>query len=322
MRNRNLSYLVFSIILACNGLAQSVPSVEEKIPFICTFSKEADAEWGDDDFVQVFFFVIPESCKKPVYIRVFDPEIGGQHDESHAVFNSKTRFTIYGGTGTHSHPDARGPDPEGNYKSGVQMFTRTFGSNEKYDNSWVSLGPLNPAEGELQPEVGGRVIKIVVEGLDGDDGNLYKLFLSENPDGNLAVEGGNGFAYEYSFRLSDSPGSVAHVYPFVPENVTAVKIKVFDYDNEGMIRLVSIARQGDICALSEKNKWIDSRHKVIKAEINTSLDVQFIKQKQVKNNNVVVYITNQYNESMAFYTSPIGGIPKYRFKIGVKIKDE
>ena len=312
----------FLAVLTLAGLSQPVPSIEEKIPFICTFSKDSDKEWGDDDFVQTFFFVIPETHKRPVYIRVFDPEVGGLHDENHLNFNSKTRFTVYGGKGAHSEPDARGPDPVGNYKSGLELYSRVFTSGTKTDNSWISLGPFNPAEGELQPLIGGRVLKVVIEGLEGDDGNLYKLFLSESVNENVAIEGGNGFAYEYTFRLSDKIGAVSHLYPFIQENVAAVKVKVFDYDDEGVIRIVSVARKGDVCALEEDRKWIESRHRVTKPEINTSLDVQFIKKKDVKNNNIVVFITNKFNETMAFYTSPIGGIPKYSFKIGVRLEEE
>jgi hypothetical protein len=33
---------------------------------------------------------------------------------------------------------------------------------------------------------------------------------------------------------------------------------------------------------------------------------------------MVFYITNQYGELMPFYTVPIGGVPKYKYKIGVK----
>lgn len=308
--------------LAGTLYAQPVPSSEEMIPFICTFSRDSDKEWGDDDFVQTFFFVVPDSWRKPVYIRVFDPDVGGKHDENHLSFNSRTRFTVYGGQGAHSHPDARGPEPEGNFRSGIQLYTRTFGTENKTDDRWVTLGPFNPAEGELQPLIGGRVFKIIIEGLQGDDGNLYKLFLSEAPDANIAVEGGNGFAYEYTFRLSDHIGAVSHLYPFVPENVTAVKVKVFDYDDEGTIKVVSVARKGDVCALQESHKWIESRYRISRPEINTSLDIQFVKSKNVKDNNIVVFITNQFNETMAFYTSPIGGVPKYTYRIGVKMEEE
>jgi hypothetical protein len=302
--------------------AQEIPSADEKIPFACTFSKNSDRSWGDDDFVQTFFFVIPESWKKPVYIRVFDPDIGGKFDENHNNFNSKTKFSVYGGTKAHSDPDAKSPDPKGNFKSGILMTTRTFGEDNKMDNSWISLGPFNPIEGELQPEIGGRVLKLVIEGMEGDDGNLYRLYISSSRDENKPVEGANGFAYEYTFRLFDDKGAVSHLYPFVPQNVTAVKVKVFDYDDEGMIRIVSVAKKGDVCQLSEQESlWIESRHRVSKEEINTSLDIQFIKQKMVKNNNIVVFISNQYGEAMPFYTSPIGGVPKYSAKIGVKEED-
>jgi len=298
--------------------AQPVPSLEEKIPFICTFSKNSDVTWGDDDFVQIMFFVIPESYKKPVYIRIFDPDIGGANDENHGPFNSKTRFSVYGGNKAHSDPDAKSFDPKGNYKSGILLATKVFGNDAATDNKWVSLGPFNPVEGELQKDIGGRVLKVVIEGMEGDDGNLYRLFLSSDANDNKPVEGGNGFAYEYAFRLFDSKGSVSHLYPFVPENVTAVKIRIFDYDSEGIIRVVSNARRGDICQLSAEGLWIESKHRVAKEEVNTSLDIQFIKQSDVKNNNIVVFISNQYGELMPFFTSPIGGIPKYMYKIGIK----
>jgi len=298
--------------------AQPIPSMDEKIPFICTFSKQADKNWGDDDFVQTFFFVIPETYKKPVYIRIFDPDNGGMYDENHNDFNSKTKFSVYGGNKAHSDPDAKSPDPKGNYKSGILLSSKTYGDDKSTDNKWVTLGPFNPIEGELQKDLGGRVFKIIIEGLEGDDGNLYRLFLSSEAAENKAIEGGNGFAYEYSFRLFDTKGSVSHLYPFVAENVTAVKIKIFDYDNEGMIRVISVAKKGDACNLAEEGLWIESMHRVVKEEINTSLDIQFIKISPVKNNNIVVFISNQYGELMPFFTTPIGGVPKYLYKIGVK----
>ncbi len=316
------TWLPALFLLTGTLFAQPVPSVDEKIPFICTFSKDADKEWGDDDFVQTFFFVVPETYKKPLYIRIFDADVGGMYDENHFQFNSKTKFSVYGGNKAHSDPAAQGPEPVGNYKSGILLHTRVFGDEKAFDNAWTTIGPLNPVEGELQPQLGGRVFKVVVEGLAGDDGNLYRLFLSSEANENKTIDGGNGFAYEYTFRLGDKPGSVSHLYPFIPEKVTAVKIKIFDYDDEGSIKIVSVARKGDICQLSETGKWIESRHRVSAPEINTSLDVQFIKSKDVKNNNIVVFITNQYGETMPFYTSPIGGVPKYAYKIGVKVEDE
>jgi hypothetical protein len=49
--------------------------------------------------------------------------------------------------------------------------------------------------------------------------------------------------------------------------------------------------------------------------VGGSYDLQLPKRKTfppVRNNNVVVNVRNQFNETMPFYTSPIGGVPEYK----------
>lgn len=316
-------YLILVLSLVMTPLnTQQCPSPVEKVPFLVTFAKNSSTSWGDDDFVQVLFFVVPKTEKNPIFFKIFDPESGGKNDEVHAGWNSKTRYTIYGGAGTHSEPDARKQDPVGKYKSGVSLFTKTFESETTYDDKWFTMGPFNPVEGELSNELGGYVFKIVVEGLDGDDGNLYRLFMSSNKTENIPIEGGNSFTYEYSIRLSDTKGAISHLYPFITSNIVAVKLNVFDYDNDGIIRTVSVAKKGIVSKSSADAVWVQNVYDIVKEEHNTSMDIQFLKQNEAKNNNIVVYITNQYDEAMPFYTSPIGGIPKFKFKIGVKVEDK
>lgn len=298
--------------------AQRVPASDQNFPFLVTFGNQAEKSWGDDDFVQIFFFCVPQNCTQPLYIRVFDPEAGGKNDENRGGFDTQTRFSVYGGSGAHSNPDARKQDPAGNFKSGVLLKTTVFATDTAQDNDWYTFGPFSPGEGELQPEYGGYVFKLVIEGISGDDGNLYQLFLSSKRDANSEMEGGNSFAYEFCFRLPDQVGSISHIYPFVSDNVIAVRINIFDYDKDGMVRIVSVAKKGELFKADGDGKWVDTTHPTVADEHNTSLDIQFVKQQPVRNNNVVVYITNQYGELMPFYTVPIGGVPKYRYKIGVK----
>lgn len=319
IRFKRYSFLLLFMLLAHGLCSQPVPSLDEKIPFLVTFSYGAEKSWGDDDFVQVFFFVIPQGYKNPVFIRIFDPEVGGMNDEKKTEFNSKTKFSLFGGKGAYSNPDAIKQDPVGNYRSGILLATEMFGSDPKYDNSWYSFGPFNPSEGEFDKNLNGFVIKIIIEGMEGDDGNLYRMFMSSSKSENLAVEGGNAFTYEYSLRLSDKKGSVSHMYPFVTPNVVSVKLNVFDFDNDGIIRIVSVGKKGDIAGVSGDNTWLETVHKIVKEEHNTSLDVQLIKQKESRDNNLVIYLTNQYGELLPFYTVPIGGVPKFKYKIGVKV---
>jgi hypothetical protein len=224
-------------------------------------------------------------------------------------------FTVYGGKGVHSAKEAKTNNPTGKYKTGIELATKTFEAEAAYDEKWYTFGPFNPVEGELQKDNGGYVFKIIIEGMDGDDGNLYNMFLSKEKDKNSAVEGGNSFSYEYTFRIDDAENSISHLYPFIASNVTAVQINLFDYDNDGVIKTITVAKKGVVSESQTDGTWSTIDLKIVDAELNTSMDIQFIRKKKIKNNNVVVYITNQYKELLPFYTIPIGGVPKYKYKI-------
>lgn len=318
-----MKYYIYYFLLGVicfSGLslnAQQFPSEDENIPFLITFSKSAPTSWGDDDFSQTFFFTIPKSQTKPIYVRIFDPDNGGELDEVKNGFNSKTKFSVYGGKEAFSHPDAQGHNPTGKFNSGNLLNTKTFAVNPNYDNNWYSFGPFNPTEGEYVAEMDAYVFKIICEGIEGDDGNIYKYFLSTQTDKNVPVEGANGFTYEYTFRLPNA-NTYCHIYPFVTQDVIAVQQYNFDWDADGVIRIVSVARKGEPVKLSGEDNWSSSLHQIYEAEKNTSLDFMIFKNKDVNNNNVVFRVTNQYGELLRFYSIPIGGKPVYKARIGVE----
>ena len=315
-----LAGLLFALISTC-GFGQAVPAMEENIPFLVTFGGNSDTSWGDDDFCQVFFIRIPVSQTDPVYIRVFDPDTGGELDEAKGDFDTKVRFSVYGGKGCYSGMDASGEDPESNSDSGIMLASRSFGTSNRFDNDWYVFGPFNPLEGELVEEFDGRVFKIVAQGESGDDGNLYRYFLSTDSKENQEVEGANLFTFEYTFRLSNNQNNVSQIYPYMDDRTVSVKISNFDWDDDGFIRIVSVAKNGELCPISNQNDWARKEFPISEEERNTSMEIQFIKnrQKQVKNNNVVVTVQNQYGENLPFYVIPIGGIPVYNPRIRMRI---
>lgn len=313
--------IIILILLSSNlAYCQPVPAEDENIPFLMTFGANAETSWGDDDFTQTFFFVIPSKLIKPIYIRVFDPDCGGQNDEIKGPYDTQTEYSVFGGKKAYSDPDAQNPNPVGNFKSGNLLASKTFGENPKYDNNWYTFGPFNSTEGELVEKFGGYVFKVIAQGISGDDGNLYQYFLSTEPNSNKRIEGANAFAYEYSFRLWDDPAQVSHIYPYVDDRTISVKQSNFDWDSDGFIRVASVARKGQLEKASGDDVWVETEFKILPEEKNTSLDIQMIKKKNppVKNNNVVIYVRNQYGELLPFYTIPIGGVPKYKYSIGVK----
>jgi hypothetical protein len=309
--------ILLSVFALFYAKAQSIPTEEENIPYLVTFGAQSETKWGDDDFCEIFFISIPTSQINPFYIRVYDPDCGGDLDEAKGEFDTKTTFSVYGGKPCFSHADAIRIDPVGNYKSGNLIATKTFNVNPKYDKNWYTFGPFNPTEGELDTRIGGYIFKLIAQGTSGDDGNLYKYFISTLPNENKEVEGSNAFTYEYTFRMHDNPNNISHIYPYIDDKVISIKITNFDWDNDGMIRIISVAKNGVVAKISGEGNWVSSEQPIVNEEKNSSLDIQFIKTKStpIKNNNVVIYVTNQYGQMLPFFVSPIGGIPKFKGKI-------
>jgi hypothetical protein len=300
--------------------SQSAPAVDENIPYLITFGGNALTSWGDDDFIQIFFCVIPTSQTDPVYIRVYDPDTGGDLDELKGEFNTLVNFSVYGGKGCWSDTATQSIHPKGNFRSGYLLSSKSFGADTKYDKKWYTFGPFNPVEGEFVEKLGGRIIKIIAQGMSGDDGNLYKYYLTTNPLENVPVEGGNFFTYKYHFRQSDDQNQICQIYPYVDDKTISIEVSNFDWDNDGIIRIFSIAKNGVLCDVSGEDNWVVRKFPIVAEEKNSTLEIQFIKNKtqQVKNNNMVVAVRNQYGLALPFYVVPIGGVPVYSPKIRMK----
>lgn len=301
---------------------QAVPGKDENIPFLVTFGKDGDTKWGDDDFYQVWFFSIPRDYKQPFYIRIFDPDCGGQNDEIQGIFNTRTFFGLYGGKGVDpdQNDDSRGLLKGLNYKKGTLLESRTFGNEARYDDKYYTFGPLNPTDGDYSKKWNVYLFKMVIEGVSGDDGNLYRFFMSRERDSDVPVEGGNAFTYEYTFRMWNDNRSISDIYPYVDTGVIYVKQRNFDWDNDGTILVSSRHIQGLIAKHSYENDWNESVVTIDPQDIGGSLDFKFIRNPEswFKNNNVVITIENQYGDALPFYSSPIGGVPYYKGKINSK----
>ncbi len=312
--------ILFNILVAKPFFSQSAPAVVENIPYLMTFGPDASTSWGDDSFFQVFYCFIPVSQTNPIYFRVYDPDIGGEIDEVNGVFNTIVNFSVYGGKGCWSDTIAQNSNKTESYRSGLLLASKSFGNEPEYDKKWYRFGPFNPLEGEYVEKLGGRVFKIIAEGVSGNDGNLYKYFLSTSPVENMAIEGGNLFTYKYHFRLSDDQQQVSQIYPFIDDKTISIEISNFDWDNDGIIRIFSVAKNGIVCDVSGDDNWVTRNFPIVEEEKNSSVEVQFIKNQdvQIKNNNVVVVVRNQYGIALPFYVVPIGGVPVYSPKIRMR----
>ncbi|MBX7182603.1 MAG: hypothetical protein K1X82_10850 [Bacteroidia bacterium] len=295
-------------------MAQPVPAIDENIPFLVTFGKKSSLSYGDDDYIQIFFLRIPVTYKNPIYVRIFDPEVGGANDEVYGSTDTKTKFSVIGGNGSFSNPDAKHIHPKGSYASGNLLATKTFGNSTQYDNDWFTFDPIYPTDGEWVESENAYIVKIIAEGVEGDDGNLYRYFFSTSAEKNIPIEGANAFTYEYTFRMPEKAGQVCHLYPYIDKSVVSVQQHNYDWDEGGVIKIVSYEKKGEWVEMSNDQEWKSSKHVIFESERDRSLDVQFVPSTAGKaNNNICFYITNQYGQFLPFYTIPIGGKPIYKY---------
>lgn len=325
MKETLFIFLMFFAVVTVRS--QSVPTAEENIPYLVTFGSNSDKSWGDDDFKQVFYFKILESYTSPFYLRIYDPGCSGEIDEPKGDYNSVFKFSIYGGEDSIGEGEkaieSRKKDPEYDYKKGDLLASKIFTHKEDYDEKWYSFGPFNPSDGKLSERYQGYIIKLVCEGLKGDDGNLYKYYMSTSPDKNIPLEGGNAFTFEYSFRMHAQAFQKSHLYPYLDKDVESIHQSNFDWDNDGEIRLSSRVTLKKKLEVSGDNTWAVSDYTIHEKEKGATLDIQLIKsaEKNINNNNVVFNIVNQYGESMPFYTIPLGGKPVYQTEAKVEYAD-
>ena len=188
-----------------------------------------------------------------------------------------------------------------------------------YNTKWYSFGTFNPSEGEYNGNLKARIFKFIAEGVTGDYGNMYRYFLSNSSRDNIAILGADAFTYEYTFRLKERAGSQAYFYPFVGKNTIKILQHNFDFDNDGAIKVYSATKNGHYSNFSNDGNWSQGIHTVDKEEQGKSMNIRLIKRGAFQND-MTLYITNEYNIPVPLFATPLGGMPKYVYKVDVKYK--
>lgn len=209
--------------------ATPIPNLSS-LTSLVLFGTDSSLAAGDDDHIQLIFFDLPSTATTPLYIRLFDPDTGGALDRaisSVPTFDTSVQFSVYGGVGAYTHPEARLAQPQSaGVQAGTQLATATFAQDVAVDQTWFTFGPFAPTDGEL---VGNRyVFKLAVTGESGNDGNVYQATISSDPNANVAPSGSRTFAFSWTFTLAneDRPG----LYPYLDHGVTSWTQHNYDFD--------------------------------------------------------------------------------------------
>jgi PKD repeat protein len=208
-----------------------------------------------DSSRQVLFVSIPATASQPLYLRVLDADSGGDLDTRNGGWDTRTRFAVYGGAGATTGSNLKGRTPTAaDLQGGQMLIERTVGVDAELNNKWSVLTKLDPAAGE---KAGDRaVFKLVIEGLSGDDGNVFDIAVSSDETKNVIPEGTRVVSYVPSIR-NPAPGLVTELKFALP--LAGSELTVGSFDLAGA-RLALATPLADVPLTSSgQSEWLDAK---------------------------------------------------------------
>jgi PKD repeat protein len=242
--------LIFSLTLLFTGRISAAESLD--IPLLVTYGSQASTAEGDHDYREVIFLRVPDAIEEPLYLRIFDPEVGGEHD---LIYGSKpdtrSRFSLYGGSGA-AGGTVEAPEPISNEElaAGELLADAVFGEDAFLDNRWHTFAKVTADQGD---HVGtSRVFRLVVSGLEGNDANLFSVALSLRDRRTLEPAGLEVFTYAPTVRIPDNKHQTELTFT-VPDTSDTLIIRNFDAAG-GSVQFVSSLRSVALPA-SMQDEW-------------------------------------------------------------------
>jgi len=222
-------FTVLTVLLSLQ--AQKAVGQQGRGIFFSVFGQNAPETFGDIDNRQAFYLDIPESETAPVYLRVFDADVGGRYEEKRGNYDTQTRFIVLGGESA-DKKYYRNPgfsEKQVNFNNADIIISRQIGYDKSLDASYISLGELPPDKG-FRTEDGYRRYVLLVEGMGGNDGNYFDFVLSYDPNRKDIPKNIRLFVYDLTLRIPDWPDFIGKI-PIRTQNNTRVTISTFDMDD-------------------------------------------------------------------------------------------
>ncbi|HET6519196.1 MAG TPA: PKD domain-containing protein, partial [Geminicoccaceae bacterium] len=238
----------------CAAAAPAAVHGQEQ-PLSVTYGARAPTVEGDHDHREVILLTVPEGLRDRLYLRVFDADVGGEHDRIFGTAeDTETRFTLFGGDGALTGAVPSDPDPvDEALTAGEPIAERSYTANAALDGRWSTLAAFSPEQGELVD--GRRAFRLLVEGTAGDDANLYSVTLSLRDRRNLPPEGLEVFSFVPTVRVPTSRSMTELRFLVPPE---AERLVVRNFDAAGAEVALATGFRSVPLAASGQDDWAES----------------------------------------------------------------
>jgi len=282
---------LFITFVCLLSISFSIQAFGKENAFLITYGKDAGTEEGDDDFFQVIFIRIPDTFTKKLYIRIFDADCGGANDSLyHGKWNTKTRFRLFGGEKAYSTYDlTQGAPVKDNIFSGTLLQDQTYGIDPFKDNQWYNFKEISPDEGESINKC--RYFKLIVSGVEGDDGNIFMVTASTHQRRNITPDSIDLIMYSTTLHLP-SREVFSEMRVFVPRGTNYLTVHNFDLYS-AYIHVVTKFRDDLPVKSSGQNEWMKSNIDILPDETDQYCGIRFKGGREMPNDGTF-YVTDQH----------------------------
>ncbi|MCF8413523.1 MAG: PKD domain-containing protein, partial [Melioribacteraceae bacterium] len=243
---------------------------QDRINYI-TYGSDASINEGDDDHHQILIIKVPANRITPIYVKIFDADIGGDFDMPFGPWNTTTKFTLLGGEGAVPETlKAAFPD-SASMHSGEVIESVTFGEDINANADWITLANVMPFLGDSSD--GYFEFKLLVEGNNGNDANVYDVLVSDSEFDNHQSESVELFAYEVTIRLTQFD-NYASVRFMTPLNQSSIEVNHFDAGTSDM-SFETPFRTFKMTSRSGQGNWVSQKIALEDVEQNTLSEIHF-----------------------------------------------
>lgn len=293
--------LILRLLLMLSVFVFTEFYAQKTVNFV-TYGLNGNPKEGDNDSKQIFFIKIDEDYSGSLSVELFDADCKGNNDKIfHKKFNSQFRFSIYGGMEDSlkkiiidSYPVYKW------FRDGKLIKEIVVSEDSTYDNRWVKFVQLDKKDGEHFN--GAYYFKLLVEGISGDDANIYNMRVVSDDDTKIKI-----FNYEPTIHLLPRMHTIQ--FRFNSEENSSVIVKNYDADNT-KISLVTPYRKNIRLTSSSDGNWKSNKIALKPFEYNEICAIQFGPGSR-RSNDAVFAIDTEYGRSIPIIlpiTTPVKNI--------------
>ena len=295
-------FLGLALLLA----PQATPVKAQGLPLLVTYGPGASTKEGDHDYKEVIFLRIPGGLSDTLFLRVFDADSGADHDLIYTRADTETRYRLYGGPGAFTVPTAAQlASGDADETAGVLLSESRHGRDPTLNDAWHTMASFTADQGE---KIGDQVVfKLVVEGVSGDDANLFDVTVSLRQGRNLAPDGLEMFAFSPTIRVWSRDVVAELRFPLASDTE---EIVVHNFDSANAQVDVATALRSLAIPASGQDEWREGRVVVLEEERGQAAAIVFGGGDEIPND-ATFYVTDQAGKGLPI-TLPIRALRRNR----------